>query len=92
MPEGLAHRIELFSARGKVAREDGHLFSDPSWIAVMLGQGVTPQQWDPLADTLPIAYLQKKAAEMRDGLHRAIARMPTHAQFIENNCKAPSPV
>ena len=90
MPEGLAHRIELFRARGKVAREDGHLFSDASWIAVMLGQGITPRQWDPLADTLPIADLEKKAAELRDGLHRAIARMPTHAQFIENNCKAPS--
>ena len=83
MPDGLAHRIELFKARGKVARQDGHLFSDSSWIAVMLGQGVTPRQWDPLADTLPIADLQSKATEMRDSLHRAIARMPSHAEFIE---------
>ena len=28
-------------------------------------------------------------AELRDNLHRAISRMPTHAQFIENSCKAP---
>jgi tryptophan halogenase len=89
MPKGLEHRIELFRARGKVAREDGHLFSDSSWIAVMLGQRVAPKQWDPLADTLPIAELQTKATEFRDGLHRAIARMPTHAQFIDSNCKAP---
>jgi tryptophan halogenase len=88
MPEGLAHRIELFRTRGKVARQDGHLFSDSSWIAVMLGQGITPKQWDPLADTLPLAELQARATELRDSLHRAIARMPTHAQFIESNCKA----
>ena len=88
MPESLAHRIELFRARGKVARHDGQLFSDPSWIAVMLGQGVTPKHWDPLANTLPIAELQTKATELRDSLHRAIARMPSHAEFIENNCKA----
>ena len=88
MPEGLAHRIELFRARGKVARQDGQLFSDSSWIAVMLGQGVSPQQWDPLANTLPIAELQAKATELRDNLHRAIARMPSHAEFIDNNCKA----
>ena len=88
MPEGLAHRIELFRARGKVSRQDGHLFSDSSWIAVLLGQGVTPQQWDPLANTLPIAELQAKASELRDNLHRAIARMPRHAEFIDNNCKA----
>jgi len=88
MPESLAHRIELFRARGKVAREEGHLFSDSSWIAVMLGQGVTPKQWDPLADTLPIGELLMKATDMRERLHRAIARMPSHAEFIEKNCRA----
>ena len=88
LPDGLAHRIELFRARGKVAREEGHLFSDSSWVAVMLGQGITPRRWDPLADTIPMAMLQKKATDLRDGLHRAIARMPSHAEFIEKNCKA----
>ena len=54
----------------------------------MLGQGVTPKRWDPLADAPPLADLQAKAAEMRDSLHRAIARMPSHAEFIDRNCKA----
>jgi tryptophan 7-halogenase len=89
MPESLEHRIELFRARGKVARHDGQLFSDPSWVAVMLGQGIAPKHWDPLADTLPLAELQAKASELREGLQRAIARMPTHAEFIANSCKAP---
>lgn len=88
MPDTLAHRIELFRARGKVARFDGQLFSEASWIAVMLGQKIAPRHWDPLADTLPIAELQSKAAELRETMHRAIARMPTHAEFIENSCKA----
>ena len=89
MPESLAHRIELFRARGKVARHDGQLFSDPSWVAVMLGQGIMPKHWDPLANSLEITELQTRATELREGMHRAIARMPTHAQFIENSCKAP---
>jgi tryptophan halogenase len=89
MPDTLAHRIELFRARGKVARFDGQLFSDTSWIAVMLGQKVKPEHWDPLADIMPLAELQTKAGELREILHSAIARMPTHAQFIEKNCKAP---
>jgi tryptophan halogenase len=89
MPESLEHRIELFKARGKVARHDGQLFSDSSWIAVMLGQGIKPEQWDPLANVQPIAELKMKASEFREGLHRAVARMPSHAQFIDNNCKAP---
>lgn len=88
MPDSLAHRIELFRERGAVARHEGQLFLESSWIAVMLGQCVTPRAWDPLADTIPLQELEKKALELREGLHRAIARMPTHAQFIANNCKA----
>jgi tryptophan halogenase len=89
MPDTLAHRIELFRARGKIARYDGQLFSDSSWIAVMLGQKLDPLHWDPLAEALPIAELQVKASKLRDTLHRAIARMPAHADFIDRNCKAP---
>jgi tryptophan halogenase len=88
MPESLEHRIELFRARGKVARHDGQLFADSSWVAVMHGQGIAPRHWDPLADIMPLAELQTKAMELREGMHRAIARMPSHAQFIANNCKA----
>ena len=90
MPDSLAHRIELFRARGKVARFDGQLFSDASWIAVLLGQHVVPERWDPIADTLPISELLGNSNALREKLHGAIARMPTHAQFIENSCKAPA--
>ncbi|HEV8330011.1 MAG TPA: tryptophan halogenase family protein [Steroidobacteraceae bacterium] len=88
LPDSLAHRLDLFRARGKVARHDGQLFSDSSWIAIMLGQGVRPRQWDPLADVMPLAEVQEQAERLRNRLHEAISRMPTHAQFIENNCKA----
>ncbi len=89
MPDSLAHRIELFRARGKVARFDGQLFSDASWIAVMLGQHIEPESWDPIADTLPLPELLGNSTALREKLHAAIARMPTHAAFIENSCKAP---
>ncbi|MBM0106873.1 tryptophan 7-halogenase [Steroidobacter sp. S1-65] len=88
IPDSLAHRLELFRSRAKVARHDGQLFADASWVAVMLGQGVQPQRWDPLADIMPLAELQQKAEGLRRRLHEAIARMPSHRQFIENHCKA----
>ncbi|HEY5755249.1 MAG TPA: tryptophan halogenase family protein [Steroidobacter sp.] len=88
IPDTLAHRLELFRSRGKVARYDGQLFADASWIAVMLGQGVQPQRWDPLADIMPLAELEQKADALRTKLHAAVARMPSHQQFIESNCKA----
>jgi hypothetical protein len=33
--------------------------------------------------------LLSNSVALREKLHGAIARMPTHAQFIENSCKAP---
>ena len=36
-----------------------------------------------LADIMPLAELQTKTGELRETLHRAIARMPGHAEFIE---------
>jgi tryptophan 7-halogenase len=88
VPDSLAHRIELFRSRGKVARHDGQLFADASWVAVMLGQGVQPQRWDPLADIMPIDELRQRAEMLRSKLYEAVARMPTHQQFIDGNCKA----
>lgn len=86
IPDSLAHRIELFRSRGKVARHYGQLFMDPSWIAVMLGQNVTPERWDPLADAIPLEELIRQADEQRTLLHQAIDCMPTHAEFIERYC------
>ena len=54
----------------------------------MLGQGIKPHHWDPLADALPLEELQAQAASLRDRLQQAIARMPHHAEFIEKSCKA----
>jgi tryptophan halogenase len=88
MPDTLAHRLELFRSRAKVARHDGQLFADASWVAVMLGQGIEPQRWDPLADIMSLAELEQKAEGLRNNLHAAVAYMPSHRQFIENNCKA----
>jgi tryptophan halogenase len=88
IPDTLAHRIELFRTRGKVARHNGQLFADASWVAVMLGQGIQPLHWDPLADAMPIAELQAQAESLRSRLHQAVARMPGHAEFIDKSCKA----
>lgn len=88
LPDTLVHRIELFRSRGKVARHDGQLFADASWVAVMLGQGIVPRCWDPLADAMTLAELEAGAQSLRAKLHGAIARMPGHAQFIDKSCKA----
>jgi hypothetical protein len=59
LPDSLAHKIELFRERGKVARYDEQLFAEPSWVAVFLGQGVEPRDHDRLADVPPLADVER---------------------------------
>src|SRR5262249_14163984 len=38
IPDALQHKIDLFRSRARIARYDGQLFTEPSWVAVFLGQ------------------------------------------------------
>ena len=88
IPDSLAHKIELFRNRAKIARFDEQLFAEPSWLAVFLGQGIEPKDYDRLADAP--AYDEVVAAVRRIGQTNAnlVARLPTHEAFIAATCRA----
>jgi tryptophan 7-halogenase len=88
VPESLSRRIDLFRNRGRVFRHDDELFAETSWIAVMLGQGVTPQGWDPLADALDPAQLQQMLDRIRATFRRAAEAMPDHAAWLARHAPA----
>src|SRR3990167_9485979 len=48
IPDTLAGRIALFADRGLLTSSADELFSHSSWLAVMLGQGITPRSHNPL--------------------------------------------
>jgi tryptophan halogenase len=86
IPDSLSRKIELFRARGRLFRYEDELFSDASWTAVMMGQGLMPQGHDPMADTLDpneIGYMVEKMAAMFDA---AAQQMPKHSEFIAQHC------
>ncbi|MBT8099611.1 MAG: tryptophan 7-halogenase, partial [Gammaproteobacteria bacterium] len=37
VPDTLAHKLRLFKAGGKIFRDNNELFSQPSWVAVLIG-------------------------------------------------------
>ncbi|WP_347304644.1 tryptophan halogenase family protein (plasmid) [Croceibacterium sp. TMG7-5b_MA50] len=87
-PDTLAHAIELWRGRGRVMPPAGHLFTPPSWVAVLLGQAGPPQSYDLQADLLPAAELARFLAHLRDVIGRTAAAMPDHGAFIARNCAA----
>ena len=88
IPESLANRLALFRNRGRVFRREDELFADASWIAVMLGHGVTPQGWDPLADALETAQLPGMLDRIRTVFAQAADSLPRHADYLARHCSA----
>jgi tryptophan halogenase len=86
IPEELQHRIELFRHRGHVAHKPSELFNEPSWLAVLIGQGVIPERYDRRADGLPESEIRQRMAQIRNIIRQAEEAMPSHQDTIARNC------
>ena len=88
IPDTLATKIEMFRSTGRILERGYDLFHVPSWIAVMLGQGIDPQRYDPLVDAVPAQEAAAVLSGMRTVIARTAEAMPTHQQFIDRHCRA----
>ncbi|KAA9133514.1 tryptophan 7-halogenase [Marinihelvus fidelis] len=83
VPERLTRKIELFRANGSLFQDDMDIFLEPSWLQVMLGQGVVPGDYHPIADGLDEAQLLEKLTSMRRLKGEPVAKMPPHDEFLK---------
>jgi tryptophan halogenase len=89
VPASLQHRIDLFRETGRVFRGPNELFAENSWIQVMLGQGILPQQHHQVADLMGDAELSGFLGDIKANVDRTVAQLPTHQAYLEQYCKAP---
>ena len=80
--ERLAERMALFQESGRLFIEQKELFKEASWLAVMLGQGLAPQSYDPLADALPADELLARLDAMRALLRTAADQAGSHKAVL----------
>jgi tryptophan halogenase len=83
LPDSLKHKLELFREHGRVFRYNDELFDVPSWVAVMLGQGVIPAAPDPLVDSMPDADVLRAMAELRGAYEQTALKLPLASDYIE---------
>jgi tryptophan halogenase len=88
IPDSLAHKIELFRNRAKIARFDDQLFAEPSWLAVFLGQGIEPRDYDRLADVPAYADVANRLRGVGQKIAGIASGLPSHEAFIAATCKA----
>lgn len=82
IPDTLRHKMELFTGKGRVFRYNEELFDVPSWIAVMLGQGLLPNSYDPLVDSLPEEDTLPAAIRLRSAYRSAALALPRYQTFL----------
>jgi len=88
LPDTLAAKLDMFKRNGRLIEREKDLFHEASWLAVMLGQGVTPRTYDPLADVVAPREMQAVLSGMRNVIERTAEAMPGHAAFIDRRCRA----
>lgn len=87
VPDTLAYKMDQFRLNGRLVARQVELFTNPSWLAVFLGQGMMPERYDTLVDLRGV-----DGPRYLSGIKRAIddaaGAMPSHQQFVDHNCKA----
>ena len=90
-PEGLADKLAMFRSSGRVFREHDELFTETSWEAVLVGQGIAPGGYHPAADLLPDDETLRRLASIRGTIAHTVAQMPTQEEYLERNGGAIDP-
>lgn len=90
-PDTLRERIELFQSFGRLIREDNELFPMQSWLYVLVGQNIMPQNDDPLVSILDPRQVMDNLSNIRSVVRQCAAAMPKHQDFISQNCAASVP-
>ena len=90
IPESLAHRMALFKENGYVWLDDVGLFRVDSWVQVMMGQGITPEQHHKGSCVIPTDGLKEQMTALRNRVANSVAQLPQHSDFIKNYCPAQS--
>ncbi|MGN7161931.1 tryptophan halogenase family protein [Sphingomonas sp. SAFR-052] len=78
LPETLVVREEQYRRSGRLILDTDELFRDASWLAVLNGQGIVAQGYNPLADAIDSATNRAQVRQIADIVARAAPTLPMH--------------
>jgi tryptophan halogenase len=90
LPATLQRKIDLWRSNGRIFREDDELFSEESWIQVLLGQGIVPLSHDPLVAIKSDPQIEQFLGNIASTIDRCVEVMPAHADYVSKFCPAES--
>ncbi|WAC58600.1 tryptophan halogenase family protein [Brevundimonas sp. SL130] len=92
VPDSLQARFDLFASRGEVLARHQELFKEANWLAVLMGMGMTPEGYHPVADQRDFAQLESTLTQIQQAVLERATAMPLHDQYlIQAGLTAPPP-
>ncbi|MDP3405846.1 MAG: tryptophan 7-halogenase [Brevundimonas sp.] len=86
IPDSLAERVELFRDRGLLFQVGAdEYFSQGSWMAVMMGQGIVPAAHNPLYDYQNLDQVAAGFDRIRQAWSTTADNLPAHEAFLKTN-------
>jgi tryptophan halogenase len=91
VPDSLQQKIDLFQSNGRIYPKKDELFSETSWLQVMVGQGIRPNGYHPFADLRPESEVAAYLGNVAKVISQCVKAMPTQSDFIAAHCAASVP-
>jgi tryptophan 7-halogenase len=92
IPHSLSQRIAVFKEIAHAYQADSELFTVDSWVHVMLGQRIQPQNYHHIARLMSDQELAKVMNGVRGSIAHAVEKLPAQHEFIERYCRASAAV
>ena len=91
IPDSLQYKMDQWRLNGRLVASGIELFTNPSWLAVFLGQNVVPERYDRLTDMRGVDHKRFMAGILK-AIEDASGVMPSHRDYVNRHCKAPEGV
>ncbi len=83
LPPRLQQKIDVFKDVGAIFNDQHDIFKDASWLQVMMGQGIMPQDFHPAANVLPEQQLMETMQKISHAKQQPMSKMLPHDEFVK---------
>ncbi len=86
IPATLENRIDIYRESARIFWSSEELFTVNSWNQVMLGQGIQPRTYHPIADVMSEQELRKYIVGYQQSIVELVKKLPRHDALIQQLC------
>ena len=83
IPDSLEQRLALFKDAGRVFKPQDDVFAENSWVQVMMGQGIVPERYHNIVDSMSTEQLKQFLNGIQQDVERTVAALPNHGAFVD---------